>query len=134
MRGCVAVPVPVLTRPQTDEYRCAKLHEGDGKLSLSELRTAIDTITQDDSVPLPPTAQNDKAADRLELSVSKVFDEIDTDHSGEVDLEEFEAHTRKVLASVASLLEEAPIIIVRSSEYTTVSAEDGAPAPAEGAE
>ena len=134
MRGCVAVRVPVLTRPQTDEYRCAEPHEGDGKLSLSELRTAIDTITQDDSVPLPPTTQNDKAADRLELSVSKVFDEIDTDHSGEVDLEEFEAHTRKVLASVASLLEEAPIIIVRSSEYTTVSGEDGAPAPAEGAE
>ena len=134
MRGCVAVRVPVLTRPQTDECRCAELHEGDGKLSLSELRTAIDTITQDDSVPLPPTTQNDKAADRLELSVSKVFDEIDTDHSGEVDLEEFEAHTRKVLASVASLLEEAPIIMVRSSEYTTVSAEDGAPAPAEGAE
>lgn len=118
-----------------EQFKALDINE-DGRLSLEELRSAINAMTasEDDVLPLPLTGEggNEKAARALTNSVTKVFEEIDTDHSGDVDIEEFTTHTRKVLGEVASLLEEAPIVIARTSEYTTVTTGEPATQPPEG--
>ena len=108
-----------------EQFKALDINE-DGRLSLEELRSAINAMTasEDDVLPLPLTGEggNEKAARALTNSVTKVFEEvranhhrrdraskptkhrrvadtarlqIDTDHSGDVDIEEVRAKKDK---------------------------------------
>eukprot|EP00262_Sarcandra_glabra_P008808 TRINITY_DN225_c0_g1_i1.p1 TRINITY_DN225_c0_g1~~TRINITY_DN225_c0_g1_i1.p1 ORF type:complete len:142 (+),score=9.66 TRINITY_DN225_c0_g1_i1:100-525(+) len=86
---------------------------GDGILSRSELRKALETfrlIEADFGVDAitPP--------DQLTALYDSIFEKFDYDHSGTVDLQEFESEIKKIMLAIADGLGSAPIQVAIEDE------------------
>lgn len=79
---------------------------GDGVLSRSELRKAMETFRLTErhfgvDVVTPP--------EQLAALYDSIFEQFDCDHSGTVDLPEFRAEMKKILLAIADGLGSSPI-------------------------
>lgn len=86
---------------------------GDGVLSRSELRKALETFRLLEAhfgveVVTPP--------DQLTALYDSIFEQFDCDHSGTVDAEEFRAEMKRILLAIADGLGSAPIQIAVEEE------------------